>query len=163
MKLMPLIASSALCLYGATATAGGGPLDISSGSAGFSDTPVVGSFVDVYTFTLTSDAIVNASVTSVVNGAQDIDFSSLTVAGPGGSFSFTQLLGDPVETWALAATPLSAGSYTLSVEGMNSPAAASYGGNIAVSIVGTVPEPATAVLLLAGFGAFGWVVRRRQI
>ena len=42
-----------------------GALDLSSGSAGFSNTPIAGSFVDTLTFTLTVPSLANGSVTTV--------------------------------------------------------------------------------------------------
>jgi len=74
-------------------------------------------------------------------------------------FSFTQVLADPFETWALSSVTLAPGAYTLSVIGLNSPAVASYGGNIGVT---AVPEPQTYALLLGGLIGMGFIARRRN-
>ena len=74
-------------------------------------------------------------------------------------FSFTQVLADPFETWALNNVVLSAGAYTLTVIGTNSAAIASYGGNLAVT---AVPEPEKYALLLAGLIAIGFIAKRRS-
>ena len=160
MKLSSLALAVTLALASSASFAAGGPLDLSSGSAGLQGTPAAGSFADVYTFSLVSTVVASASITSVVNGAQDIDFSSIVISGPSGSFSFSLLLGDPVEVWSLSSTTLAPGSYTLTLSGTNSPAGASYGGNLAVS---AVPEPETYAMLLAGLGGLGFVVRRRRL
>ena len=141
-----------------------GTIDLSSGSASFGNTPVAGSFIDTATFTVVTPSVANGSVTAVVNGGQDVDFSSIVITGPAGSFGFNLLNPDPVELWALPAAGalLSPGSYTLTLTGTNSAAMGSYGGNIAVSVAPPVPEPETYALLLAGLGALGFVARRRK-
>lgn len=150
---------TALSLAAAAGAGSAATLDLSSGSTGFSATPVAGGFTDIYTFEIFSQSYVNASVTSVLNGAQDIDFVAMYLTGPSGVFSFDSLLSDPVETWSLATPSLNAGTYTLSLIGLNSAGVASYGGNIAVS---AVPEPETYAMLLAGIGAIGFLARRRR-
>jgi len=136
------------------------PLDLSSGSAGFSNTPVIGGFTDTFTFTLTTPSVANGSLTSALNGAQDVDFASITLTGPSGVFAFTQLNPDPVEVWALpaAGASLASGAYTLTVIGTNSTAGGSYGGNFAVT---AVPEPETYALMLAGLMVVGFLSKRR--
>lgn len=159
------IAAAALLAFGsAAAWAGGGPLDLSTGSAGFSSTPITGVFTEVFTFTLTTNSIANSSVTAVVNGSQDVDFTSIVLSGPAGSFAFNLLLPDPVEVWALppAGASLTAGAYSLTLTGVNSASQGSYGGNIAVTPLTPVPEPETYALMLAGLGALGFVARRRR-
>jgi hypothetical protein len=151
----------ALTLAGIDASAANlGAVDLSSGSAAFSNTPVAGAFTDTLTFTLTTASTFNGSVTSVLNGSQDVDFTSISLSGPGGVFAFTGLLGDPVELWAVPAGgfALSAGLYTLTLTGTNSAAMGTYAGNLAVS---PVPEPATYALLAAGLLGVGVTLRRR--
>lgn len=160
MKLSNIVAAVALVVGSQAAWAGGGPLDLSSGSAGFTSTPTVGGFTDLYTFTLTTPATISGSITSVVNGLQDIDFVGIFLTGPSGVFNFTQLLGDPFETWGLAPVNVASGSYSLTVIGVNSPAGASYGGNVAVTLV---PEPEPYALLLAGMAVIGLLARRRVV
>ena len=160
MKLSSLALAASLALGGTGAAfAAGGPLDLSTGSTGFSSTPVAGGFVDLFTFSLATTSVANASITSVVNGLQDIDFSFIALTGPSGVFSFTQVLADPFETWALSSVTLAPGAYTLSVIGLNSSAVASYGGNIGVT---AIPEPQTYALLLGGLIGMGFIARRRN-
>lgn len=158
MKLSRIAAAAALVAASPFTLAAGGPLDLSSGSAGFSSTPIAGGFSEVFTFSLVTPAFFTGSVTTAVSGLQNIDFMGIFLTGPGGAFSFTKVLNDPFETWVMPATLISAGSYALTLIGSNSPAIASYGGNVAVS---PVPEPEKYALLLAGLGMVLFCGRRR--
>lgn len=162
MKLSSIVSAAALVVVATGAHAANlGTLDLSSGSGFFGNTPVAGSFTDTLTFTLSSASTANGSVTAVVNGTQDVDFSSIVITGPGGSFSFSLTNPDPVEVWALPASgaTLSAGTYTLTLTGTNSASIGSYAGNLAVT---PVPEPQALAMMLAGLGAVGFLVRRRR-
>lgn len=159
MKLSNMAVAVGIALGSASAFAGGGAIDLSSGSAGFSNTPTAGGFMDAFTFTALAPFTFSASITTIVNGAQNIDFSSITLTGPSGLFSFNQLLGNPVEVWSLSTGPLSAGSYAITLLGVNSPSIASYGGNVAVTVV---PEPETYALMFAGLGVVGFLATRRN-
>lgn len=160
MKLSRLFIAAALAASGCASFAASlGAADLSSGSTTFGNTPTAGSFVDTLTFTLASTVNFGGSLTSIVNGDQNVDFSSIVVSGPTGSFAFAQLLPDPVEVWATpAGVVLGAGSYTLTLTGSNSSGIGSYGGNLAVS---PVPEPQTLALMLAGVAVLGFVGKRR--
>ena len=157
MKFKHAVVVAALALGAAGANAVTGPIDISSGSAGFSNSPLSGPFVDLYTFTVTTPSIANGSVTAVVNAAQDVDFTSIVLSGPSGPFSFSMILGDPIELWALpaAGVMLGAGAYTLTLTGTNSVDGGSYGGNIAITPAAAIPEPESYALMLAGLGVVG--------
>ena len=132
---------------------------MSSGSAGFVNTPPAGAFTDVYTFTLSVPTTLTGIVSSVVSGAQDIDFTSIVLTGPTGPTSFAMISPDPFEIWTISTGTLAAGAYTLTLMGTNSPAIATYTGNIAIA---SVPEPETYALMLAGVAAVGFVVMRRR-
>lgn len=159
MKIRSIVTASALALACQLSLAAGGPLTFggSSGTVGFSSTPATGGFTDVYTFTLADAGTLSGSITTVVNGTQDLDFTGIFLTGPSGVFNFTQILGDPFETWGLAATNVAAGSYSLALIGLNSADPASYGGNLAVTLV---PEPGPLSLLLAGLAVVGLLTRR---
>lgn len=143
-----------------------GLLDLSSGSSGFSSTPAAGLFTNTFNFTLIQQVIINGSISSVVNGSQNVDFSSIAISGPGGTANFSMIFMDPLEVWALpsAGTALGPGSYTLTLSGTNSSGVGSFGGNLAMSPVNaaTVSEPESATLVLVSLAAVGIFSRRRK-
>ncbi|KQP36989.1 hypothetical protein ASF44_14735 [Pseudorhodoferax sp. Leaf274] len=146
----------------------GGPLDLSSGSTGFVNTPAAGAFTDSYTFTVASKTAVSVLLSSAVGASQDVDITSLLLTGPSGVFSGEAFTADPFENWRLSTPVLAPGSYTLTASGTNSSAMATYVGSIALSPDGptppnTVPEPGTSALLLAAGIAAARATGRRRL
>ena len=166
MTLSKVATASALVLASAGSFAAAlGSIDLSSGSGFFGNTPVAGLFLDTLTFTVTTAATFNGSITTVVNGTQDVDFTSIVVTP--GALSFASVLGDPVEVWATstAGFGLTPGVYTLTLTGTNSASVGSYAGNLAVTpgLPSTsVPEPESVAMLFAGLGIVGLLARRRR-
>lgn len=143
----------------------GGPLDLSSGSAGYLNTPGAGAFIDTYTFSLVAPTTLTGIVSSAANGSQNVDFNSLILTGPSGSFSFAKVLADPFETWAISTSLLDPGNYTITQNGTNSAGIATYAGNITLGgngSIGAVSEPETYALILAGLTAIQFTMRRRR-
>lgn len=145
------------------------PLNLATGSSGFSNTPNAGGFTDSFTFFLAAGQYIAGGLTSALNGAQDIDFTQVLITGTGGTFAFDELLGDPVEAYGLSPVFIGAGNYTLTVSGTNSAAGASYGGDLVLSATftpppggGTVPEPETIALMLAALAPLAFASRRRR-
>jgi hypothetical protein len=159
MNIRKLTMATGLALSVYTSWASAIAIDLSSGSAGFVNTPPAGAFTDAYTFSLPIAMTLSGIVSSVVNGAQDVDFTSMVLTGPSGPLNFTLINGDPFEIWTISTGTLNAGSYVLTLVGTNSDAIGTYAGNIAIA---AVPEPGTYALMLAGVAAVGFVVLRRR-
>jgi hypothetical protein len=159
MKLSSLALAAGVLLGGVSTGAMAVAIDLSSGSAGFFNTPPAGAFADVYTFSLTAPTTLTGLVSSVVAGNQDVDFTSIVLTGPGGPFNFAQINVDPFEIWTISTPVLAIGAYTLTVSGSNSVGVGTYTGNLAIA---TVPEPETYALMLAGLGVVGFIAARRR-
>jgi hypothetical protein len=136
----------------------GGPLDLSSGSAGFVSTPNAGAFSNVFTFSIGAPRAVTLMLASAVGGGQDIDFTSVLLRGPLGDLLAAEFTRDPFETWTLATPLLTPGNYSIVASGINSDAIATYVGTLALSASdqnppgNDVPEPGTGALVMAGLG-----------
>jgi hypothetical protein len=141
MKFGPSIAvASALAIGSFALGAAAAPVDVSSGSAGFYNTPTDGAFSDTYTFTLVSTQTVNVMLSSVVGGPQNVDFSSVFLTGPQGAvFNASSFTSNPFESWKITDALLSPGQYSLTANGTNSVAAGSYAGSIALSGSSSAP------------------------
>lgn len=148
-------------------------------SATFGNT-VTGSFIDEYSFSLSSDSIVAASATNVA-----VNFMNMSWGGISG---FEMELGTapvfgPQQSEAVAApftittqtingsAILSAGLYVLKIKGTGVTGGnASYGGAIVAGAMQAspppalqpIPEPETYAMMLAGLGAVGFLARRRK-
>ena len=165
MKLIGILAAASLSLTSAASFAdnGGGPLDLTSGSTYFGRTPSGSSFIDTFSFTLAgSSFLTTGSIDSSAIGGQNIDFNSIMIMqGATTIATFANNGTDAQEHYTLGQTLLSAGSYSLVINGLQSADAASYAGNLAV-VAAPVPEPGTYAMLLAGLGVIGFLGRRRH-
>jgi len=90
--------------------------------------------------------------------------AAVTVSFLGQSQTFTAPSGNSamLETWTISSAALSGNTSKLKFFSVND--GDSYSGAIIdnVSVVASVPEPATYGMLLAGLGLLGWI-RRRQV
>ena len=148
---------------------------------GYSDSNgAVNPFEQLVSFSSTMDGYFGLGVQTTatsVDGVSDVDFSNvwLTTLCPNagatavpGTCGATTLItaldnnseSDLHEDWGLSNLFLAAGDYTLHIAGTRG-RVSSFDGNISFQAA-SVPEPATWAMMLFGFGAIGWQLRRRR-
>lgn len=134
-------------------------------TTGFSDSGLTNPFTETLTFTTATNGTVSINVGTIATGpTNDTDFTSVFLSGTGlvGNILIPQVLGDPNEIRALAGFALDAGNFTLTFEGTPGTENGSFGGTVAFLAAPAVPEPATWAMMLLGFGAVGFSIRRKR-
>jgi hypothetical protein len=168
--LLGAVAASALAFAsaaGAVVTVDSSTM-VTSGPTTVVDTTTIGfteadlsspTFMENLVFTNTLAGLYSITLTT---SSPAIDFTSAVLTGTGGPYGLVEIDNDGVsEFWRLAnPVSLSASQYTLTINGNNS-GAGSLGGSITIRPA-AVPEPATWAMLLVGFGAVGFAMRRRR-
>ena len=88
-----------------------------------------------------------------------VNFTSAMLTGSGGPYALNPLATGATEFWSRENLFLDAGQYTLTISGENSDTGVMEG---SITIEQAVPEPATWAMMLFGFGAIGFAMRRRK-
>ena len=98
---------------------------------------------------------------TLTTSSPGVDFTSAILSGLGGPYNLVEIDDDGTnEFWRLAnPITLDPSTYTLTINGNNN-SAGSLGGSITIS--SAIPEPGTWAMMLIGFGAIGFVYRRRR-
>ena len=164
-KMIKAAAMAAFALGMAQSASAAITVDTSVPAGGFQDLNVVCevgatapcAFSQTATFvTPAGFNIVSSTISTVLSGAgTNIDFSSVMLNGvsfgltPTGVVEFGQLLGQSLVAGA---------TNTLTVSGITA-GNASFSGVLAF---GSVPEPATWLMMMFGFAGIGFVMRRKQ-
>ena len=114
-------------------------------------------FTEWLTFTNTLDGLYSITLST---SSLPVDFTSAILTNGITNYALS-LVGQqgPNEFWGLDTTFIPSGQYTLTINGNNSNTG-SLGGSVTITEA-AVPEPATWALMLIGFGAVGWQLRRR--
>ena len=99
---------------------------------------------------------------SVADGPDDVDITAAFVTGTG-ILSPINLIPDAgntdlTELYTLSGLGLTAGTFTLTVQGTRGDGSV-FGGHVTAD---AVPEPATWAMMLLGFGAIGFAARRSR-
>jgi hypothetical protein len=122
----------------------------------YNDSGMTNPFTETLTFTNTEAGLY---VLSLVTTISTVDFTSAILTGPSGPLNLSIQFNDPnLERWTTPETGLLAGQYTLTIMGNTGPNGV-MGGHIDIR---AVPEPATWAMMLLGFGAVGFTLRRRR-
>jgi hypothetical protein len=114
------------------------------------------SFIESLMFT---NDLAGAYALTLDTSSTGIDFTSAVLTGPGGPYNLIEEFDNGVsEFWNLSSLYLEAGQYTLTINGDNN-STGSLGGTVTIN---AVPEPGTWAMMLLGFGAAGYAMRRRR-
>lgn len=167
--ILGLVASTALAVGSAAGAAVtidsttlvvDGPVTVADVTViGFADANLASpSFTENLILTNTLSGLYSITLTT---SSPTVDFTSAILSGLGGPYNLLEIEDDGVnEFWRLAnPITLDPSTYTLTINGNNS-SAGSLGGSI--TIVSAIPEPGTWLMMLLGFGAIGFALRRRR-
>ena len=122
-------------------------------------------FEDFVDFTVSTTGFINSLIgTSATQAVNDVDFNFIQISGGtlAAPAQFFEVSGDPNEVRAINDLAVGAGTYRLTINGTSPGANGSYGGSLAFRAASAVPEPATWAMMLIGFGAVGYSLRRRS-
>jgi hypothetical protein len=99
--------------------------------------------------------------TSLLFSATDLDFTSVLVNGT--PLTINRLAGGLIESAGTSNVNIFSGQLNnITVTGLSRGSTGSYGGNVSFLPTAAVPEPGTWAMMLLGFGAVGFSMRRRR-
>jgi len=135
-------------------------LDGSTTTIGYSEAGLsTPTFTESLTFTDTLTAFDSVTLDT---SSRSVNFTSAYLTPDGGvtQYALTLLYSfGSLESWGLDDTLLGPGTYELVINGNNSGTGSLAG---TVTIQTAVPEPATWAMMLLGFGAVGFAMRRKR-
>src|SRR5215204_2675669 len=129
-------AAGAVVTVDSSTTVVSGPMTVADTTTiGFTEASLSSpTFMETVVFTNTLAGLYSITLTT---SSPDVDFTSAFLAGLGGPYNLVEING-------------------------NNSGAGSLGGSITIRQANAVPEPATWAMMLVGFGAVGFAMRRRQ-
>jgi hypothetical protein len=131
----------------------------STTTIGYSEAPLDNpTFTEWLTFSNDLDGLYSVSLST---SSASVDFTSAVLSDGITNYAlhFVGASG-PNEFWGLDTTFIPMGTYTLLIQGNNNDTG-NLGGTVTINPAPGVPEPATWAMMLLGFGAIGWQLRRR--
>ena len=138
-----------------------GPDGLRTWVYGNSQVDVVGTFTNTFSFTTIEPGFLQLSLSEVAGTAvNNIEFTSVVLNGVSAAIFSAPGANEP-DFASLLNLATGAGSNTLVITG-TSGGNGVFGGTIAFS-PGAVPEPSTWAMMLVGFGAVGYSMRRRKV
>lgn len=117
-----------------------------------------GSFDGSFTFTNPTGGLYTVLVGSSTPG---VTFSSSSLVGISGTVGSYPLSGAGTNVMQLPQTLIGPGSFMFSFAGDNTNESGVVNGNITI-MQAPIPEPASWAMMIIGFGAIGWTLRRRR-
>ena len=92
--------------------------------------------------------------------SRSVDFTSAFLTNGTDTYALTLLYSaGSLESWGLGDTLIAAGDWTLVINGKNNRTGSLAG---TITIEQAVPEPATWAMMIVGFGAVGFTLRRKR-
>lgn len=168
-KLLLLTAAAPALMFATTAnatvTVDGTSISEYDGPATTGNTTTIGfteaglaspNFSEWLTFTNT---VAGVYFFTLGTSSPNVDFTSAILTGAGGPYALNKVFDGFTENWNLENVFLASGQYTLTIDGVNRGNGALEG---SITIEQAVPEPATWAMMLFGFGAIGFAMRRRK-
>jgi hypothetical protein len=127
-------------------------------SFGYDDETLSNPFSETLTFDTAQAGFLELSLGGVPSSS--LSFSSVILSGTPDVGTFASVNVNPMNLNSFMFGPflIASGVYTLTING-NATDGGGFGGGVSVS---AVPEPATWAMLLLGFGAIGFQIRRRR-
>jgi PEP-CTERM motif-containing protein len=123
---------------------------------GYSEAGLTNPFTEMLTFTNT---LAGDYTISLDTSDRSVNFTSAVLFDGTNSFNLTSLFDNGTfELWGLGPQFFAAGQYTLTIMGSNTNTGA-LGGTVTIQ---SVPEPGTWAMMLLGFGAVGFAMRRKR-
>lgn len=144
-------------------------------TASFENASPSASFNDLFTpFTVAVGGYLSATLTTIgIFPKNDVDFTLAQFNGAGGFIPLTitkspltsgnKTNPDGLEFGIVAGQPIGPGTYQLQVKGTapGTGGNGSYAGTVSFA-AGAVPEPSTWAVMILGFGAVGFAMRRQR-